>query len=146
MLENLLLKINLPRRDIYGCDAYGADSDKQSLYLRRFFLWRSETFGNLYLHFFHRSDDDRNTLHDHPWAFVSLLLKGGYTEHTPEGAARKLPGMILYRPANWIHRVELTHGRCVSLVWVGKRVRTWGFWEGGRFTAFFDYFRAKGCD
>jgi hypothetical protein len=37
--------------------------------------------GGVKLHQFLRSDDDRD-LHDHPWSFVSLILRGGYWEHT----------------------------------------------------------------
>jgi hypothetical protein len=41
-----------------------------------------DVFGySLKLHIILRSDDDR-TLHDHPWTFLSLMLKGGYWEHT----------------------------------------------------------------
>jgi hypothetical protein len=39
-------------------------------------------FGGVKLHHILRSDDDRD-LHDHPWSFLSIVLKGGYWEHTP---------------------------------------------------------------
>lgn len=73
---------------------------------------------------------DEECLHNHPWAFISIILKGGYTEHT-----KALPwsyklskwsrpvisekngfhvqhktfkaGSILFRPAHWSHRLEL---------------------------------------
>jgi hypothetical protein len=38
--------------------------------------------GGVKLHHILRSDDDRD-LHDHPWSFLSIVLKGGYWEHTP---------------------------------------------------------------
>ena len=37
-------------------------------------------FGSVKLHHILRSDDDRD-LHDHPWSFVSVILRGGYWEH-----------------------------------------------------------------
>jgi hypothetical protein len=33
------------------------------------------------LHHILRSDEDRD-LHDHPWSFLSVILWGGYWEHT----------------------------------------------------------------
>jgi hypothetical protein len=40
-------------------------------------------WGNLCVHVFHTSDEGRD-LHDHPWAFTSLILFGGYTEVRPK--------------------------------------------------------------
>src|SRR5208282_805597 len=34
------------------------------------------------LHHILRSDEDRH-LHDHPWPYVTIILKGGYWEVTP---------------------------------------------------------------
>lgn len=48
--------------------------------LRWFVIPRNKVF-NVYLHQFLRSDDDR-ALHDHPWVNLSILLRGGYIEHT----------------------------------------------------------------
>jgi hypothetical protein len=74
--------------------------------LFRYFLIRSKYFG-LYLHRLCRSDEDR-ALHDHPWTFISIILTAGYIEHTPTGAKQYRPGAILYRPALWQHRLELS--------------------------------------
>jgi hypothetical protein len=108
-------------------------------YLTRWTLLgrRFEGDNRVFLHRFHRSDLDE--LHDHPWPFVSLILAGGYHEVTPaagwkngDGPTRRRwygPGRILRRPADWIHRVEIPEGReCWTLVCVGTKVRSWGFW------------------
>lgn len=50
-------------------------------YLLRWFLVPRNRFLNVYLHKFLRDDDDR-ALHDHPWWFVSVVLKGTYREVT----------------------------------------------------------------
>lgn len=86
------------------------------------------------LHCFHRSDDDRH-LHDHPWWFLSLLLKGSYREHFPDRVTDwRRPGSIAYRPALTQHRVEIAPGRkCWSVCLTGRIKRTWGFWEGLKF-------------
>src|SRR5881392_3402104 len=50
-------------------------------YLQRWWLLPRNPVLNVYLHQFLRDDDDR-ALHDHPWDWCSVLLKGGYCEHT----------------------------------------------------------------
>lgn len=52
-------------------------------YLLRWHLIPRNSFFNIYLHKFMRSDDNR-ALHDHPWAWnISLILRGQYIEHMP---------------------------------------------------------------
>lgn len=98
----------------------------------RYILLRTPWFG-IYLHHFLRSDYDR-ALHDHPWSFVSIILRGGYWEahdQTIDGSMRiewRAPGRVLLRPAEWRHRVILDDGATSwSLVIVGSRERKWGF-------------------
>src|SRR5574337_503235 len=43
--------------------------------------WLGFVLPSAYLHCFLRSDDDR-ALHDHPWFWCSVLLRGRYVEHT----------------------------------------------------------------
>src|SRR5690242_14714107 len=52
-------------------------------YMLRWFVIPRNRFFNIYLHHFHRSDDDR-ALHDHPWLNLSIILQGEYVEHTIE--------------------------------------------------------------
>lgn len=96
------------------------------------------------LHQIMRSDDDR-ALHDHPWPYLSIVLWGGYWEHSENGPRWFGPGSILARRANWLHRLELTnrfvlvrYGSSVvhvgteprpawTLVFAGARCREWGF-------------------
>lgn len=65
------------KKIIFGCDSRG---DGQSPYLIRWTLLSCK-LGAIYLHKFLRSDSDEH--HDHPWAFVSLILWRGYLEETP---------------------------------------------------------------
>ena len=128
------------KKVITGCEARG---DAESPYLTRWTLLQTR-FGNLYLHQFHRSDAD--TMHDHPWPFVSLILWRGYIEETPKGRRRKLPGMLLFRRAEHVHRVELIHDRpAVTLVFVGNRQRDWGFHLPTGWLEWREYFRRMGC-
>lgn len=106
------------------------------VYLTRWTLWgeRMGPAGSraVFLHRFRRSDAD-DALHDHPWPFVSVILAGGYYEHTPgrDGVVRRRwygPGRVLTRPADYRHRVELPAGRdCWTLIFRGAKVRSWFF-------------------
>jgi hypothetical protein len=101
-------------------------------YLIRFILVRTPKHGGIYIHHMLRSDHDRS-LHDHPWDFTSIVLKGGYMELVDNNTTGKLmfnaPGAIIHRPAEWKHRVILSEGRtCWTLVFVSKKLRQWGFW------------------
>ena len=103
---------------------------------------------NAYLHKFLRDDDDR-ALHDHPWPWCSILLRGSYIEHTIDAGGihrrmeRTTPSIKFSLPSR-AHRVELLryrhirydeHGshhidrseHCWTLFVTGPRVREWGF-------------------
>jgi hypothetical protein len=112
----------------------------------RWVLFRVPWFG-IFLHKFCRSDHDR-ALHDHPWPFVSVILRGGYSEvceacpacrreqnpcHLETETKQYRPGSILFRPATWRHRVEILAKPSWNLIFVGPRRRKWGFWPGGKF-------------
>lgn len=76
---------------------------------------------------------------NHPWVFVSIIISGGYWEVTPDvgwkdgvGPLKRRwcgPGRILFRPANWIHSVQLEPGiEPVTLILRGRKSQGWGFW------------------
>lgn len=86
-------------------------------------------FGSLRVHHFHRSDDDRH-LHDHPWWFLSLILRGGYEEITESGTEKVSPFRFVFRRASHRHAVRLLGHSCWTVVLTGPVSRTWGFWVG----------------
>ena len=57
--------------------------DTGELYIDRLILLRVKWFSIMF-HKIYLTDND--CMHDHPWSFVTFLLKGGYVEHTPDGA------------------------------------------------------------
>lgn len=136
------------RKTIYGCDARG---DGDSAYLTRWTILGAPNGTALHLHRFHRSDADE--MHDHPWAFVSLILWRGYVEEAEIGAIdscivreRIRPGRLLWRSATWIHRVELVDDKPAwTLVLTGPYVRQWGFWTRAGWKPWPIYFADKGC-
>lgn len=92
--------------------------------LIRYELLRTR-WGNLYLHHFLRSDNDRH-FHDHPWSFITLLLSSGYWEHTPRGTFWRRRFSLLFRPAEWQHWVEILRP-VWTLILVRPKRREWGF-------------------
>lgn len=171
--RRMMAKHRVPVKVIYGCESRG---DGGVPYMSRYRIFEWTRFGGLYLHIFHRSDHD--VMHDHPWAFASLILSAGYIEATPGGqhecgrdglhrilgewrvSAWKLyeadpnfeerrrvrPGSVLFRPAKWIHRVELMPDtEPVTLVWRWKTCREWGFWPRGVWENWRSYFERLGC-
>lgn len=78
------------------------------------------------VHHFLASDDDR-AFHDHPWWFVTLVLRGSYIDWNPSGYDRLTAGSIRYRPAHHRHTV-LTSG-VWTIVITGPKIRDWGFWD-----------------
>jgi hypothetical protein len=109
-------------------------------YLIRRYVVPRNNYLNVYLHKFVRSDYDE-ALHDHPWWFISMILKGQYVEHQLAGKmSHRQAGSIAFRKATTMHRVELFYqdnqwklgeGYTPVPVWTlvitGRRVREWGF-------------------
>ena len=97
--------------------------DQENPYLTR---WALVTrFGSLRLHKWRCGDDDRN-FHDHPWWFITIVLKGSYIDISPHGEDHLRRFSVRFRPAHHRHTVK-TDGAWTLLV-TGPQVRTWGFW------------------
>lgn len=91
---------------------------------------------NVFLHKFHKGDPD--DVHDHPWPYATLILKGGYWEWIPqfnsqgikvcEIAKWRKPGHFRICSANSFHRIELDpEVECWTLFMPGPQKREWGF-------------------
>ena len=101
---------------------------------------------SLCIHNFHRGDEDPHP-HDHPFAFYSVVLIGGYREFDEENnfIIRK-PFSIAHRPATHRHRVEPLTKHCWTICIKVKADRVWGFWSNGTFIPWKDYLRSKGLE
>lgn len=81
---------------------------------------------------------DEPILHNHPWDWGAVILKGGYWEHTPEGKHWRGPGHIRFRKAQDLHYLELAKDAdgneipCWSIFYMGKKSDTWGFLVNGK--------------
>lgn len=88
----------------------------------------------------HRIDqpDPGMDLHDHPWSFVSLILRGGYGEWAADTRSASDRPAWRYRqwrrwsvhpmPLHIAHRIVFTMPGTVTLVLRGPKVRRWGFY------------------
>jgi hypothetical protein len=114
-------------------------------YMLRWWKIKRNAFFNCYYHIVRRSDDD-TALHDHPWWNFSIVLEGGYWEHTIErgGVHKRVfygPGSVRFRPSgSFAHRLELerypdNYGFGLSgeekpvltIFITGPALRRWGF-------------------
>lgn len=127
-----------------------------SEYMRRWIF--QHPFGTIRLHNIRQPDADPD-LHDHPFDFVSVILRGGYHElvpipggspiHGPFQVIEVEAGCLSFRRSTDAHRiVSLINGSAWTLVFSGRRVRGWGFWSPDGFVPWREYIdRAnKGVD
>jgi hypothetical protein len=108
-------------------------------YLERYYLFlrnRKRFPFNIFLHKFLKSDPD--DVHDHPWPYATVILKGGYWEWIPhfDTVGRKTgeyqvwrgPGHFRISKANSFHRIELDPDITAwTLFMPGPKQRDWGF-------------------
>lgn len=100
------------------------------------------------VHEWHRSDDKR-FMHDHPWPFVTLVLRGSYVDVSPAGRDRLAAGSIRFRRADHRHYVEVPPNGALTVLFTTLPVRDWGFWVKGKFVRPLRYFGKYGhplCD
>ena len=108
-------------------------------YLERYYLFlkdRSRFPFNVFLHKFLKSDPD--DVHDHPWPYATLILKGGYWEWIPlfDNEGKKFTEYKVWRGAGKFrtcgatsyHRIELDPDvETWTLFMPGIKQREWGF-------------------
>jgi len=94
-------------------------------YMQRHYVARASGY-SLRLHHL-LVDDAGRDLHDHPWDYTTMLLTGGYREHTPDGVGEYRAPCLLSRRAEQLHRLELLDGPMWTYVVTGPIRRRWGF-------------------
>jgi hypothetical protein len=91
------------------------------------------------IHHWLASDDQRN-MHDHPWGYVTFVIRGGYTDVNPNGRI-PLPRWSLRKfPATHQHTTLVNPGGAWTILLTGRDKREWGFWVNGRFRKRNKYF------
>lgn len=109
-------------------------------YMHRYYLFLKDRVKfpfNVTLHKIVKSDDP--IFHDHPWPYMTIVLKGGYWEHTPifnkdgkafaEFTTWRGPGSVIIRKAKEYHWLEMDEsvGPATTLFFMGPQQRDWGF-------------------
>jgi len=120
-------------------------------YLERYYVFlkdRKRFPFNIFVHKFLKSDPD--DVHDHPWPYATLILRGGYWEWIPvfnthgqqihEYCVWRGPGSFRFASANTYHRIELDPAvTCWTLFMPGVKQREWGFLVKNRWIQWQDY-------
>jgi hypothetical protein len=120
------------------------------LYLRRWVIFRTP-WGQLMLHKILKPDPDRE-LHDHPWSFRALILKGGYYEIVQRFP--KSPAYVRYHETgnvnnhtcyDW-HRIDCLRDNkpAWTLVLTGKKQKSWSFLVEGKPMPWHEFLKMKG--
>lgn len=144
----------------YACQSHGARirrlirsllppphcviGDPAQPYLLRWHLIPENRYCNVFLHCILKDDEDA-VLHDHPWEFLTLLVKGAYREitfaspavaHASRDASatdmahhtRHAPAFAMHR-ARYAHRIDIVRSPAWTLVITGPTRRPWGFFR-----------------
>jgi len=115
------------------------DRQDNEPYLERYYVFLKDRKifpFNIFLHHFLKGDPD--DVHDHPWSYATLILKGGYWEFIPQFNSEGIqtceigkwrgPGHFRICSANSYHRIELDPTvDCWTLFMPGPQKREWGF-------------------
>jgi hypothetical protein len=115
------------------------DRESNEPYLERYYVFLKDRKifpFNVFIHKFLKSDPD--DVHDHPWPYATLILKGGYYEWLPqfdhngckiaEICVWRGPGHFRVCSANSFHRIELDPDvECWTMFMPGPQKREWGF-------------------
>lgn len=112
-------------------------------YLTVYTLLRLGTV-SICIHHFYRGDEERDC-HDHPFSFLSVILRGRYREHRYDGTWTDRGVLsIVFRSALHRHRIELLRMPCWTLCVKRSVGREWGFWPDRGFVPWREYIRSKG--
>ena len=124
-------------------------------YLERYYVFLRERKRfpfNVFLHKFLKSDPD--DVHDHPWPYATLVLKGGYWEWIPhfDTVGRKIgeyqvwrgPGHFRVSKARSFHRIELDPDITAwTLFMPGPKQREWGFMVRNQWIQWEEYLKQR---
>lgn len=134
-----LSKFIFSKLEKFGRKRIVLDRQSNEPYLERYYVFlkdRKRFPFNIFLHKFLKSDPD--DVHDHPWSYATLILKGGYYEWIPnfDSQGTKIsetrhwrgPGHFRICSATSYHRIELKPDvDCWTLFMPGSQQREWGF-------------------
>ena len=139
MLKNLLKRLGRYRVIM--------DREDNEPYLERYYIFLKDRKWfpfNVFVHKFLKSDPD--DLHDHPWPYMTIILRGGYWEYTRDTVMPtwKGAGQIRFGHSTDYHRIELEPDvECWTLFVPGPKIRDWGFLVGNSWIQNEQYFNRR---
>lgn len=77
--------------------------------------------------------DDKRFMHNHPWWFVTFVLRGSYQDISLNEIEQLNTFSFKYRNSNHTHYVEIPDSGCLTLLITGKPINKWGFWIKERY-------------
>lgn len=105
-------------------------SKEGNLHFKRWQILKTRWF-SIYLHGIYSEDKDKH-LHNHPWDYTSIVLKGKYIEETPKGINKLYPGKIVSRNGLDYHKILKLQTKSVyTLFFVSPIKRHWGYLVNG---------------
>jgi hypothetical protein len=124
-------------------------------YLERYYIFLKDRTWfpfNIFIHKFLKSDPD--DVHDHPWPYATLILKGGYWEWIPQfnSLGQKTGELATWRGAGHFricratsyHRIELDPDVTAwTLFMPGPQQREWGFLTKGHWVQWQEYLKLR---
>ena len=124
-------------------------------YLERYYIFLKDRKWfpfNVFIHKFLKSDPD--DVHDLPWPYATLILKGGYWEWIPQfnSLGQKIGEIATWRGAGHFricsaksfHRIELDPSITAwTLFMPGPQQREWGFLNKGRWVQWEKYLELR---
>jgi hypothetical protein len=110
-------------------------------YMRRYVI--NMWLFSIRLHVWYAGDDTRY-MHDHAFDFITLVLKGSYTDVTKDGNELLTAGSIRYRTAEHSHYVSTPKAPTVTLLLCFRPRRNWGFMVNNKFMRPLRYFSRYG--
>ena len=150
-----MIKTFLKLLDKLGRKRIVMDRQDNEPYLERYYVFLKERRKfpfNVFIHKFLKSDPD--DVHDHPWPYATLILKGGYYEWIPHFNEQGIktcetrhwrgPGHARICSADSFHRIELAPGvDCWTLFMPGPHRREWGFLVHNRWIQWQHYLQLR---
>lgn len=101
------------------------------LVFKRYAIFQT-TFLSLYVHFIYQADKDKH-LHNHPWNFLTMVLRGKYYVMLPNSVEIKRPGSLSFMTRKGYHKIAFVVGPPVVTLFlaVGKWT-PWGYDVDGK--------------
>lgn len=117
-------------------------SKSGKLHFRRWEILKTPWF-SIWIHGIYAPDEDKH-LHNHPWDFKSIVLKGKYIEETENGNIIQYPVKYNSRNGEDFHKIKKLISESVYTLFISTPIkRDWGYKVDGIFIKHDDYRKLK---